>query len=282
MQAILDALAAAFDPAVYAERLAARLPGLVVAGFTLLAFYLVWRAARRGLEALTRHATVDRTAAAFMEGLLRYALLIVAALTALGQLGVNTGSILASLGVVGLTVGFAARDTLSNLISGLFIFWDRPFVLGDLVEIGDAYGRVERITMRSTRLVTPDGRMIAIPNSVVINSTVASYTNFPHLRLEIDFTVGTGEDLGRVRRLLLDKVAGDPALLRAPAPDVVVTALNDYNVAMRLRVWLDDEKAHLASRFSLREQVFLTLREAGVDMPVETLAVRTSESPPAR
>jgi small conductance mechanosensitive channel len=83
---------------------------------------------------------------------------------------------LASLGIAGLTLGFAAKDTLSNVISGLFIFWDRPFVVGDLIEMDGKYGRVEDITLRSTRVVTPDGKMLAIPNSAIVNSSVWSRT----------------------------------------------------------------------------------------------------------
>jgi small conductance mechanosensitive channel len=156
------------------------------------------------------------------------------------------------------------------------IFLDRPFVIGDLVEIEDNYGRVEQITLRSTRIVTPDGKMLAVPNSDIINKTVASYTNFPHLRLDIPVTVGVNENLGRVRRLLLGLVADNPDYLAEPPPRVVVTALNDYNVAMELQAWIRDERTHVPMRSALREQVFEALNAAGVDMPFETIEVRSS------
>ena len=97
----------------------------------------------------------------------KYTVLTVGVVSALGQVGINTGSLLASLGIAGLTIGFAARDALSNIISGIFIFWDRPFVIGDLIEVNSQYGRVDRITLRSTRVVTVDGRMLAIPNAAM-------------------------------------------------------------------------------------------------------------------
>lgn len=87
-------------------------------------------------------------------------------------------------------MGFSARDALSNLISGILIFLDRPFVIGDLVEIERKYGKVEKITLRSTRVVTKDGRLLAVPNAEIINKTVASYKNFPHLRLYVVVTIG--------------------------------------------------------------------------------------------
>lgn len=198
-------------------------------------------------------------------------------MTALGKVGINTASILTSLGVAGLTIGFAAKDALSNMISGIFIFWDRPFVIGDFVEVGGQYGRVESITMRSTRVVTPDGRMLAVPNSTVVNTTVASYTNFPHLRLDVAFTVGVTENLQRVRATALSVCQHNDQFMSEPVPTVVVTALNDYNVAMELRVWLDDEKQHVAVRHALREALFEALRSADIEMPFETLALAPIE-----
>lgn len=261
-----------FAPASIAERLVDQwLPDLVVAAIVLLAFWLLWFVVGRTLGAVFRRTHLDETARSFLLAVLKYAILVVGLVTALSQLGVNTGSILASLGVVGLTIGFAARDTLSNVISGLFIFWDRPFVIGDLIEIDGHYGKVQEITMRSTRVVTVDGRMLAIPNSNVVNTTVASYTNFPHLRIEIDITVNVAEDLDRVRSILLELVADDDRYMTEPAPEMVVTALNDYNTAVQLRAWLDDEREHVAARLALRERAFRALTAAGIDLPFETL-----------
>ncbi|MEO8164112.1 MAG: mechanosensitive ion channel family protein [Betaproteobacteria bacterium] len=259
------------------NRLLEWIPNLFIALIILLLFWALWRGAERAADAAIRRARLDPTAGEFIQTVLKYVLLTIGAVTALGKIGVNTGSILTSLGVAGLTIGFAAKDALSNMISGLFIFWDRPFVIGDLVEVGGQYGRVESITMRSTRVVTPDGRMLAVPNSTVINTTVASYTNFPHLRLDIPFTVAVTENLARVRSIALNLCLDDLELMRDPPAVVVVTALNDYNIAMQLQVWLDDEKKHVAARQALREKLFEALRAGGVDMPFETFSLAPVE-----
>jgi small conductance mechanosensitive channel len=272
MNKIFERLWEVFAPERIAEFLLGRaLPSLVVAAVTFVVFYVIWRLIDRASRVALDRTQLDETARSFMLTVLKYAVLILGAITALNQLGVNMASILTSMGVAGLTIGFAARDALSNIISGLFIFWDRPFVIGDLIEVGDRYGRVQEITMRSTRVVTPDGKMLAIPNTEILNTVVASYTNFPNLRLDIDVTVGVGEDLGRVRSLLLGLVSHDDRFLADPAPQVVVMALNDYNVAVQLRAWLDNEREHVAARLELREKAFNALREAGVDMPFETV-----------
>jgi small conductance mechanosensitive channel len=214
---------------------------------------------------------MDKTNAAFAETLLKFFVLSIGILAAFSATGIETGAVLASLGVVGLTIGFALRDTLSNIISGLLIFIDRPFTIGDLIEIDGKYGRVDRISLRTTRVVTPDGKMLAVPNAEVMNKTVTSYTNFPNIRLDIAVTVGVHEDLDRVRSILLSLVRDNPEYLSEPAPGVVVTQLNDYNVALELRVWLENERLHLQKKFELREQVFKTLTANAVDMPYETV-----------
>lgn len=265
------------SPELLAEQLALWLPNAFVALVLVLVFIGVDRSLGHGLRFVMTRAKVDRTATRFIESVCRYAVLTVAVISILGQLGVDVTGIVASLGVVGLTVGFAARDALSNVISGVFIFWDRPFVLGDLVEIDGHYGEVAEITMRSTRIVTPDGRMLAIPNATIVNTTVASYTNFPHLRLDLAFTIGVGEDIARVRGLLLDVVADDPTCMDDPPPVVLLTATGDYNNTVELRGWLRDEKTHVACRAALRERGYVALFDAGVDMPVETLALSPVE-----
>ncbi len=247
--------------------------GMVVALVYLLFFSLLWMVVSRSLRLIFKRVKLDATAASFVQEVLKYAIFCIGLLAALGALGINTTSILASLGVAGLTLGFAAKDTLSNIIAGIFIFWDRPFTTGDLVEIDGIYGRVEEITLRSTRIVTVDGKMVAIPNTNIVNDKVVSYTNFPHLRLDIDVTIGVEEDIEAVRQRLLKAMASTQKYMTDPAPQVVLSALNDYNLALQVSAWITEERQHIQERFALRELVFNTLRTAGVEMPYETLAI---------
>jgi len=126
-----------------------------------LAFFIIWRILQLIMRRTLRDSTLDQTTYSFVETAAKYIVLTIGIVSALDAVGINTGALLASLGIVGVTIGFAARDSLSNFISGIIIFIDRPFVLGDLVEIEDKYGRVSEITLRSTRVVTSDGRMLA-------------------------------------------------------------------------------------------------------------------------
>lgn len=273
IQQVVERLSKRFNPETIATFVASKIPDVISAVLVMFIFWVVWLIIERGLRLLK--GRIDITLAAFITTVVKMVLLVIALISALGEIGINTGSLLASLGVAGLTLGFAAKDTLSNVISGVFIFWDRPFVLGDLIEIDNKYGRVDSITLRSTRVITPDGKMLAIPNSIIVNTTVASYTNFPHLRLDIDVTLGVEEDLERARQLIMDMIEQDDSdrYVKTNPIRMVVTALNDYNVQVQYRVWLRNEKDHVVERTSLRERIFTVLREAKVDMPYETLVV---------
>jgi small conductance mechanosensitive channel len=125
--------------------------------------------------------------------------------------------------------------------------------------------------------VTIDGTMLAVPNSVIINSTVSSYTNFPHIRLDINITIGLSEDIDETREVLLGIVANDPEILENPVPKEVMTAINDYNVALQLQAWLKDEEEHIPKRFELREKVYKTLTQAGIEMPLEKIQLAPFE-----
>lgn len=277
LEGIQARLRETFDPQALGSSAAGFAADLTVAIVIFLAFFLGWKVVDRVAVRIMTRAGTDRTTARFVESALQLSILTIGLVQALSALGINTTALLTSLGIVGLTLGFAARDALSNLISGLLIFWDRPFVIGDLVEVDDDYGRVQNITLRSTRIVTVDGKMLAVPNSHIINSTVTSYTNFPHLRLDIEVTIAPDEDVDRVRRLLMALVTEEDGFKEKPPPRVVVTQLNDYNIEVQLQAWIQNEREHVEKRFALREKVFETLRDAGVDMPNETIRLETVE-----
>ena len=273
IQNIFSQLRGIFSPTALSTQFAQILSKMIIGAVVLAAFYIAWLLISPVLKMVFRRSRTNEMTSTFLSTLAKYTLLIVGFVTALDSMGIKVGAVLASLGIAGLTIGFAARDSLSNVISGILIFLDRPFVIGDIVEIEGFYGRVEKITLRSTRIITSDGKMLAVPNTEIINKTVASYTDFPHLRLDIQVTIGVNEDIEKTRRVLFSLLSNRSEFLEEPAPRVVVTALNDYNVALELQVWLKDERTHIENRYKLREEVFNAMNEAGIEMPFETLSI---------
>lgn len=273
IQNIFSQLKVIFSPTALGAQFAQILSKLIIGAVVLAAFYFAWFLFSPVLKMVFKRSRTNEMTSTFLATLSKYTLLIVGLVTALDSMGIKVGAVLASLGIAGLTIGFAARDSLSNVISGLLIFLDRPFVIGDIVEIEGFYGRVEKITLRSTRIITSDGKMLAVPNTEIINKTVASFTNFPHLRLDIKVTIGVNEDIEKTRQILFNLLENRSEYLEEPPPRVVVTSLNDYNVAIELQVWLKDERAHIEKRYKLREEVFNALHAAGIEMPFETFSI---------
>lgn len=270
LDSLLSRLRAYFDLERLGLLLGEHLVNIIIASIVLALFYILWRVLNRIVSHRLENR-LDKTSAAFATTIIKFLMFGIGLIAALGAAGIKTAALLGSLGVAGLTIGFALRDTLSNIISGFLVFMDRPFTINDLVEIDGKYGRVDRITLRTTRIVTNDGKMLAVPNAEIMNKTVTSYTNFPHLRLDIAVTVAVTEDLDRVRMILLSLVQDDSDYMAEPLPRVVVTQLNDYNVTVQLQAWLGNEREHVKKSFELREKVFKSLTAAGVEMPFETI-----------
>ena len=273
MEKVLQQLGEYFNPQIIAAKLIVLLQNAMIAAVIILAFYILYRILKAVMSRVIVRFALEKTIVSFLMMGLKYTIFVFAAITTLDQIGLNITSLIAGLGIAGLALGFAAKDTLSNIVAGIFIFWDRPFYIGDLVEIEDEYGEVQEITLRTTRIVTPDGIMVSIPNSNIAANKIKSYTMFPHLRLDIDVTIGVNEDIENARREMLSVIRGDERFMKEPAPAVLVQELGDYYTKLQLRVWLDDTRKHIATRAELREKIKNTLDKAKVEMPFETIEI---------
>ena len=272
MQTILERLQQIFSLNLIITWVSNLIPRLVIALIIFSIFYLSYRIVRGMLSHVAHQPGLQPSGAGFLLLSAKYAILIFGTILALEEIGFDVTSVIAGLGIVGISLGFAAKDALSNMIAGIFLLWDRPFIVGDLIEVSDEYGEVREITLRTTRIVTVDGKLISIPNSVLVNSKIKSYTMVPHLRLDIDVSIGVNEDIGIARDAILS-LTRDARFLVQPSAQVVVTTLGDYFVGLQLKVWLDDTKMHIPVRAELRERIKNALDKAGVLMPYETIEV---------
>lgn len=250
------------------------LPRLAAAVLVLLVFALLHRLATRALGNALRESKADPALRSVGLRLARYLLFGFGLLMAANQLGFAVGSVLAGLGIVGIAIGFAAQDLLANLIAGFTILWDRPFRIGDIVTIAGTQGSVTEIGLRSTRLRTFDVRDVILPNKDVINEKIINHTSTPELRIDLPFAVGYGEDLGRVREVLLGAAQGHLEIAAQPAPQVVVAALGESAVEVELRFFLRDARVERNLRAEVLEQAKLALDAAGIEIPFPQRVVR--------
>lgn len=255
---------------------------LVAALLILAAFALLYRAVRSGLRPMLDRSRLEEDATGLLLAILRFMVLGLGVIVALDQLGVNVTGILAGLGVAGLALGFAAQDTLANFIAGVTILWDRPFRVGDRVEVDGEFGQVKRITLRSTRIHTNQNKVVIIPNQNVMNNKIVNHTMQASLRLDVPFGIAYKEDIDRTRELVLELTRGDDRLRERPAPAVVVTAMADSAVMLELRLWLKNPHSEVPLEFEYLEKIKKALDGAGIEIPFPHLSLFVERLPEGR
>ena len=156
--------------------------------------------------------------------------------------GIDVTAWLASAGIVGIAVGFAAKDTLANLFAGVFILTDAPYKVGDVINLESGErGQVTRVGIRSTRLITRDDVEITVPNSVIADARIVNESGgrSTRERLRVKVTVTPDVDLGRVRTVLEKIAAAEPDVLDDPAPRVRLRGFGDLGLDLELLAWIE-------------------------------------------
>lgn len=197
---------------------------------------------------------------------------VLAAITILQHLGVNVASLVVSLGVGSLAIGLAAQDTLANLFAGFTLTLDRPFAVGDRIQLTTGeIGDVVAIGMRSTRVRTLDDTWVIIPNSVLVKDRLTNLTRPTRsMTVRVDVGVAYGSDLERAKAALTGAAAGCSYLAPGAQPVVVVTGLADFAVQLRVVFTARDyTEAHLA-KSQVLEEIARRLPEAGIEIPFPT------------
>lgn len=181
---------------------------------------------------------------------------------------------LASAGIVGIALGFAAKDTLGNLFSGFFILADAPYQLGDWIIIdgtirGNLRGKVTHIGMRSTRILTRDDVEITVPNSLIANSELINEMGgpYPKQRVRVSVGVAYGSDIDKVRGVLLDCAADHPLVAEVPTPEVRFRAFGDSGLQFELLVWLEDPSVRGRLIDELNCRVYKAFAAASIEIP---------------
>lgn len=258
----------ALDPALIEAAALAALPRVAAAILVFLLFWVILRISQPLMRtALHRARFADALIKLAVDGLYRGTILILGLVMAVSQLGVNVSAVLAGIGVVGIAVGFAAQETVANMIAGFLIFWDRPFVIGDFITTQDRYGEVRDITLRTTRIRTNENTFVVIPNKQIIGDTLINHSMYGEIRVNVPLGIAFKEKIGEARRVLLDAAAGVEGVLASPAPEVVATGLEDSSVGLEIRVWIDEASLERPIFFRVMEASKVALDEAGIEIP---------------
>lgn len=264
MQDLIDS----FDPAPFIQSLVAFLPDLGAAILVLTAFWVLYRVSRGPLSVVLERAGVHRKVVQLLvRSVYRWTLVAVAIVMAADQVGINVAAAVAGLGVAGIAVGFAAQDALANVIAGIVIFLDRPFVVGDWVEVEGEYGRVSEITLRSTRIRTPRNTWVVIPNKQIVDAVLENHSKHGEIRIDVPVGIAYKEDIDDAREVLLTAVAEIDGVLEKPSPDLIVEGLGSSSVDLKVRVWIHHADREQATHFGVAEASKKALDAAGIQIP---------------
>ena len=252
-----------------AEAFIQSLPSYLFAVGVFVATLFLARLAERATKRSIKQRVEDPETQELLGRIANCTVLILGTLTALNQIpGVDITSVLAGLGILGFTVGFALQDIARNFIAGLLILMRQPFSVGDAVEIAGHAGTVLEITVRDTVIKTWDGVMEIIPNLDVYTNPIINYSELPLRRRTVLIGLGYGEDVDRAREVFLNVIQNIEGVLEEPAPEVLTEEFGDATLNLAARFWVNQDTHNL---FGVHSNVVDALkvvaeREA-IDMP---------------
>ena len=264
----MTALPFNIDSATVQAFVAAAVPKIIAALAVLFVTWLALRITQPALRmALHRAHFVEGLIRLLVDGLYRGVVIILGLVMAASQLGIDVSALLAGLGVAGIALGFAAQETVANMIAGFLIFWDRPFTIGDYITTQNYDGDVREITLRTTRIRTLDNTYVVVPNKQIIGDTVVNHSMYGETRVVVPIGIAYKESIAEARRVMLGVLGGIDDVLATPAPDVVARSLGDSSVNLEARVWIT--RADLEKPVTARvvEACKNALDEAGIEIP---------------
>ncbi len=241
-----------------------------IAVFALLLIIGTWTCrfiSRRIVGALARRFSVDEGAAAALQAVVFYVLLVSVVLLALKVVNVPLTVFAVLGGALAIGIGFGSQNIVNNFISGLIILVERPIRVGNLIQLGEIYGTVRHIGARSTRVVTGDNVEILVPNSSFLESNVTNWTlSDDQIRTRITVGVAYGSPVRKVEQLLLEAAKAHEHVLPDPAPQVLFADFGDNALVFQLLVWARIRRFVQRQRIEsdLRFRIDELFREAGI------------------
>ena len=243
------------------------LPSIAAAIVLLIAAWIVGRIVTglmRRMFDKRGHTDLGSVIGAIVFGVIMIAAVLIAAVIVFPS--VKPATIISSLGIGSVAIGFAFKDILQNLLAGILLLINRPYRRGDQIKVKEFEGTVEHIQSRATLIKTYDGRRVIIPNSDVYTSPVIVNTAFPTRRDMLNIGIGYGDEPGRAIAIFTDALAKVEGIETDPAPDVVAWGLDASTVTLRARWW---SKSTRRDRVMLRARVIVAVWQAAADNAID-------------
>lgn len=238
----------------------------------LIAFLVFWvgRMVARWVSKMAAKALTktdnDPILVNFLKNLAYYVVLAAVVIMALGQLGVQTTSLIAVMGAAGLAIGLALKDSLSNFASGVMLVMFRPFKLGDIVEVAGVMGKVQEIRIFSTIINTPDNKELIVPNGLITSDVITNLTSKGNRRVDLVIGVSYDDDIKTAKQIITDTLTAHPLILDDPGISVFLLELADSSINFAVRPWVKVED-YWTVYGDLMEQLKVNLEAGGCSFP---------------
>lgn len=250
--------------------------------YVAIAFLFLWRLIGSLAEWYGREAAeltdteLDEQLLPFFRQIALIGLLALMLIILLGHFGVEVSGLVATLGVGSLVIGLAGQAALTDTISGFLIMIDRPFRIGDRIEILElgTWGDVVDVGLRSARIRTRDNRLVIVPNSILGQSLIVNHS-YPdsHYRIEVHVGVGYGSDVEQARQTMIEAASGVEGVWSGKPVEALFLEMADSALVFRIRVWIKsyEDTRRIVDR--VNTAVYGALTEAGIDIPYPTQTI---------
>ncbi|HEA66198.1 MAG TPA: mechanosensitive ion channel [Desulfobacterales bacterium] len=264
---MFDQLVQKLDVSAMTTKFVAYVPNLIAVVILACIFWIILKLTKRILSTAMRKSKVPEEASDIVVRFSGYFVGIIAMLTIASQLGFKITSLIAGLGVAGLAISFAAKDTVANVISGITLLIDRPFKIGDWISFGNLHAYVTEVKLRTTVLTSFDNETIVVPNKTLSQEQIRNYTLTPRIRVKVPIGIAYKENIQATREVILATIKGDKRILATPAPSVIAQGLGDSSINLQLRFWTQDPLMQYSLKWEYTERIKRALDDAGIEIP---------------
>ena len=216
---------------------------------------------------------INTTISKFLYSILTAAIYVIYFLVVLSSFGIPMTGFLALIGSIGVAVGLALKDSLSNIANGIMLVVMRPFKIGDFVNVNGVEGTVIAINMVSSVIQTGDNKVITIPNNSILSNNIINYDAMSTRRVDMTFGVSYDSNIEEVKKALLDLANTNSKILKDPAPICVLAEQASSSLNFKLRFWVKNGD-NWSTQWQLNEDVVKKFNELGIEIPYDQLDVR--------
>ncbi len=221
---------------------------------------------------------VSRQSGMIVNKIITYTGMTILCFAVLSELGVNITALLGAAGILGIALGVASQKSIGNMVSGFFLLSERPFEVGDAVNIGGRVGTVLDVDLLAVKIKTFDNMLVRIPNEVIISSEVINITRFPLRRMDFTFTVSYGDDLDSLEVVLREMALRNPLVLDEPEPFFLLKEFNERGVELTFGVWfLKEDYRNVRNKVS--KEILSEMRNLNMAIPYPKITIDEAPSP---